>query len=525
MSDQKTTWAASAVIGLCLPLTVHAQGTELQEIFQSRLACELIEPLLSDSPVATVFSATAEGCVPVTPEDDGATLQADNVFVDASCRVSIPFEPTRLPDWCSSVFDASELGEGAGLSTDPALARWTLSPGSRFDVGTRPLSGSPQPWVQRMVYREIDTDQGLCRLEMRVFAPRPVINGASTVVDDGVPESNGRALIAWHGGSWSNRGFGTVGLELTIPHFTERGFTVFAPFYRLLGDSEGSPACHNADFESGVVADAIAAFDWVANNADRYGVSGTPVLFGQSAGAHLAARLAVEFPDEVASAVLFYPPVDFDDFVSRAQAGSYTNPQGIDIVSRVANLPLSDVDRAESPIPENSLPQRALQARIALPPLFMLHGDADGLVESRQSVRLCEALNGNRLTASDVEVPAIEALRRVFLCGERSVLHRVREAQHALDLCFFSALVPTDLCLAGSEASRQLVADSIASSAVFAADTVAEASNELFIDDVPLADGSTADESGEGGGGAALWLLGLSLVYVSRRRLQARMPV
>ncbi len=510
-----------AVLGV-VP-AVSADTPTLEDIFQTALACRLAESELANMPVSSVHTLGASGCEVVTPAADGVGLGRD-LYVDAGCQTALPYEATSLSDWCNTLLDESALGEGEGVVAAPDAQSWTLSPGVRLDLGARSLDDLPQPWLQRRVFREVDTDRGVCRLEMRVYAPRPVVDGVSPIVDDGTPLANGRALIAWHGGSWSGRGFGFLGLELTVPHFTARGFTVFAPFYRLLGDSEGSAACNRADFETDIVADAAAAVDWVNVHGSRYGVSGAPVVFGQSAGGQLAARIAADRPQDIASAVLFYAPVDFLDFVTRAQTGRYTDEQGLDILTRVVDQPVNAVDVSASPVPENSLPQRVASDGVPFPDVFMLHGDADELVESRQSMRLCQAINGDELIASDLELETISSGRQVFLCGERSSLHRVRQGQHALDLCISSTIIPTDLCLSGSEASRALVADAIGSATAFAASTVSEVTDELLTDDEPPEDveDDAADITAAGSGsGASSWLTMLALLTLIGTRFSA----
>ncbi len=76
---------------------------------------------------------------------------------------------------------------------------------------------------------------------------------------------------------------------------------------------------------------------WVREHAADYGSSPKPVVFGQSAGAHLATLLSVNNAESVSSAVLFHPPTDFTDFAVRAQ-------QGLDILERLLNVGVSDAD-------------------------------------------------------------------------------------------------------------------------------------------------------------------------------------
>ncbi|WP_088920311.1 alpha/beta hydrolase [Granulosicoccus antarcticus] len=435
-------------------------------------------------------------CVSRVPDE----LDQD-YFSDAGCEIPVAFEPTTLASHCELLLNADQLGEGQGINTPPV---WTLPPGTRLDVGARSLEGVQQPYLQRQIYRTVQTLRGECALEMRVYAPSPVSEGEQRP-----------SLLALHGGSWSSRGFGFFGLEMTIPHYVDAGFVVYAPFYRLLGDSEGSAACNEASIEQ-ISDDAAAALDWVQIHATDYGSSPKPVVFGQSAGAHLATSLAVNRSSEVASAVLFYTPTDFTDFALRAQQGFYTDEQGLGILERLLNVSADEADVSASPIPENSFPLRIVQEGIDIPPVFMVHGMQDGLVEARQSVRLCDALAGRQLLALDAEVEQPDTLREIVQCGAgsgaSSQLQLIREGEHALDVCLAGALLPTDLCPSGSEASRQEVASAIGDAVSFANNTGrgidgTEAGQRPAEDEVS----ETSGESGSGAGVVLPWLLALTL--------------
>lgn len=434
---------------------VAQQLPDIDDIFRNELACLLIEPLLADMQVSPVYEQ-ASGCRSVEPDDDPNAVY----FLDESCQVPLAFEPTPLIDHCRVLVDSTGLGEGQGIE-EPV---WTLPPGTRIDVGARSLENLTQPYLQRQIYRTIETTAGTCSLEMRIYASRPSANDQNL---SGEPMPTQPSLLALHGGSWSARGFGFFGLELTIPHFVEQGFVVYAPFYRLLGNSEGSAACHDASIAE-VVEDAQAALSWVQDHAAEFGSSEKPVVFGQSAGAHLAASLAVYDPERVAAAVLFYPPTDFTDFALRAQSGFYTNEQGLSILDRVLGIPADQVDINLSPVPENSFPQQILENDLSVPAMFIMHGMADELVEPRQSVRLCDALAGRELGQTDEPIDPVTAIREQIECGAESRLQLIREGQHALDICVEDAVVATDLCLSGSDASRQQVSLAIAEAVGFA---------------------------------------------------------
>jgi len=103
-----------------------------------------------------------------------------------------------------------------------------------------------------------------------------------------------------------------------MSQFTERGFVVFAPFYRLVGESDGNVECNGATWRE-VTADVESALSWVAENGSALGAADEPAsVFGQSAGAHLAAWLAANRSDDVGKALLYYAPIDALDFAAGA---------------------------------------------------------------------------------------------------------------------------------------------------------------------------------------------------------------
>jgi acetyl esterase/lipase len=439
------------VVALLFSTIGKAQGNaSLSEIFQNALACSLVEPLLARGEPAHLFAVEESLCVSAVPNEN----RNASYYLDEACSIPVNFSPISLYNYCELLLDPSTLGEGEGAVPD----QWTLSPGTRLDLGARSLDDVGQPYLQRRTYRNIETAGGICNLEMRIYSPRPGI-------------TNQGSLLALHGGSWSARGFGFFGLELTIPHFVEQGFVVFAPFYRLLGTSEGSTACNNSSIME-IVDDAEAALEWVRANASTYGGTEKPVVFGQSAGAHLALSLAVNQSESVVAGVLLYPPTDFTDFALRVRNDFYENTQGIGILERVIGLGAAEADLNASPIPENSFPIRIVESGLNIPPLLMIHGMADDLVEARQSIRLCDALAGREPLAVDAPTPSLTQLREIVSCGENSSLQLIREGKHALDLCVADIRIATDLCPSGSSQSRQEVSFAIADAATFASNAV-----------------------------------------------------
>jgi hypothetical protein len=197
--------------------------------------------------------------------------------------------------------------------------------------------------------------------------------------------------------------------------------------------------------------------------------------------------LAVNQSESVVAGVLLYPPTDFTDFALRVQNGFYENTQGVGILERVIGLSAAEADLNASPIPENSFPIRIVESGLKLPPLLMIHGMADDLVEARQSIRLCDALAGRELLAVDAPTPSLTQLREIISCGENSSLQLIREGKHALDVCVADIRIATDLCPSGSSQSRQQVSFAIADAVTFASDAV----------------GSQLQPAARSGGGAA----------------------
>src|SRR6185436_15809599 len=108
-----------------------------------------------------------------------------------------------------------------------------------------------------------------------------------------------------------------------------RGFVVFAPFYRLLGESDGNIECNGASRDD-LLSDVNDALTWVETNMGQYGASGPVAVMGQSAGAYLAANLAVNQYSHISRALLFYAPIDLRDYAVQYQAGASLDPGGVE---------------------------------------------------------------------------------------------------------------------------------------------------------------------------------------------------
>jgi len=412
-----------------LAALVTGDDDALQNLLSSAAQCEAAGLLQVPLLPAPLYQITGNGCellstgqavaddlVDGNAADVNTLLYNDEQFYnDAQCQSLIDFQSSADVSFCEYALDTERLGNAA--SNVPPLDRWTFSTGTRFDIGALSLTERVQPITQRVSYKKVDTAQGECALEMRIHA--------------------------FHGGSWQRRSSGALGIEAVATQFANEGYA----------------ACNDASL-SDVLDDAHDAFDWVVSNAARYGASGKPVVFGQSAGGHLSGVLAVERPDEIASAVLFYAPTDFTDFAAQILNGEVDSVTGQQILETVVDQTLDSIDTNAPLIRRNTLTERIVAEAIVTPPLFLLHGMNDTVLPFRQSVRLCDALAGdpdNGAAADAVAGQASDPLRRVVGCGfDASELHLITEGEHALDLC-----IAEELCLAGSPDSAAKTADSV----------------------------------------------------------------
>ncbi len=454
-----------------LAALVLNDNAAISEILSAAVECEVGGLLPIDLQPKPAYRADANTCLLVgRPVDDGT------YYSDSECRNSFEFFNTDLAEFCQVAVDSRRLG--STLSRSHELNRWSLSPGTRFDIGTASLQDKQQPYVQRLNYKTVSTSTGECHLEMRIYSDQPNTAGKTP-------------LIAFHGGSWQRRGFGFLGIEHMASNFVDAGFVVFAPFYRLVGSTDGPEQCNGASLED-LMNDAKDALDWVTLNRENFGASGKPVVFGQSSGGHLALSMSVRYPQQISRAVLFYTPTDFGDFVAQIKSGDYTGGQGQRILAAVAGLPIADLNDNNPLVVENSYPAIVEAQSDVYPPMFMLHGESDSLLPFRQSVRMCNGLSGSVDAGPASLAENTSSSSRSYDCDDRgSQLHLIAEGEHTLDFC-----VSDELCLAGSPASAQATGTVINKMLVWAS---AES-----LSDLP---GARAASAGAGGMGISLLIL------------------
>lgn len=199
------------------------------------------------------------------------------------------------------------------------------------------------------------------------------------------PAAEGAPLIVFvHGGGWRRGSRAVMVPTLTEPNpfarITDAGFAVASIDYRLSGE-----AVYPAQ-----VDDVRAAVSWLRANGTAYGVDARrPVLWGESAGATLAALVALEPESGVAGLIDWYGPADLQALST--ELGQLDDPTTRE-AGWLGGAVGSDPERARAASP-------ITRVRPASPPTLIAHGTADVAVPPSQSEAFAAALR-----AAGVEV-------------------------------------------------------------------------------------------------------------------------
>jgi fermentation-respiration switch protein FrsA (DUF1100 family) len=168
-----------------------------------------------------------------------------------------------------------------------------------------------------------------------------------------VPASPARGTIVVFNGNAGHRGFRAPLAEA----FAARGWSVLLTDYRGFGGNPGAPT------EEGLARDARAALTWLRSRSDVDAEA--TVYFGESLGAAVATRLAIQHPPR---ALVLRSP-----FTSLADVGRTHYPF----------LPVGLLLRDRYPVAE-------LVPRVGVP-VVVVAGTADVVVPYAQSVRVYDA--------------------------------------------------------------------------------------------------------------------------------------
>lgn len=419
--------------------------------------CEVIRNFETALPTSFLYTKSGRffsrtTCIAADPF--GANVE--EYYSDSACTIPVSYQPPNRTEYCQNLFGRrpnTTLGNAGGMPPDEPQP-WTASYGNRLAVMAETNSGTRQPLMTRVNYHEVRKRLGsgagfrrTCSLEMRVYKKDAAATGL-------------QPLLAIHGGSWKYRG-PFFALEALISQYTDAGFVVFAPFYRLVGEADGPAECNGASWTD-VVDDVEAALDWVKTNQGAYGaIADEPIaVMGQSAGAHLAAWLVTHRPSDISRALLLYPPTDLLDFL-RNRTGTYAAYNNADTVGTLNDFFQTDVTLVNVANPPNYVLQNSFTGLVnaSTPPVFVLHGISDELIPSNQSVILCNSYGGTAQNSGGGT-----NLRATYACGA-GYLHLFQQGRHGLDSCIRgqTGAAAAAVCLSGSDASADLVANSMTS--------------------------------------------------------------
>lgn len=455
----------------------------LDDLFEDLQTCLKARALKKELKHEPLYRLHGGQCSAVNPD----SYAPARLYAKADCSgETLLFKKTDFTGFCAEMLAPNDdyMGNAARLAGKEQW--WTLNPSLELALSTLSIEDNYQPYMTRerysspevrdqlflMDYEGRDSEDeewyadrnnpdrdspsvitlrgtGRCDLTMRIYKKSPAETGLKPV-------------LALHGGGWQLRGTPFVGFESEMSHLTERGFVVFVPFYRLVRPKSTVHECRKADWTE-LVADVSNALDWVKENGARYGAQADKVaVLGGSAGAHLGAWLTVNRKEDISKSVLFYPPTDFRAFIEKAR-----NTEDELIGERIMAHYLGILDLETIPLDHpsvvaNSFPHVIEQNPSDYPPVTLIHGNADTLVPSNQSVRLCNAYNGdveNGPAKDDGGTPSEGTFSKSYRCGESSHLHLVAEGGHSLDAC-----TPLS-CAAGGEESqaavRQIMTESL----------------------------------------------------------------
>jgi acetyl esterase/lipase len=185
-------------------------------------------------------------------------------------------------------------------------------------------------------------------------------------------------IIFWHGGGWTDGNktfYRFVGATLA-----QLGYVTVLPNYRVY------PQVRFPDF----MDDAADAVRWVEQHAAEFG--GDPqriVLMGHSAGAHMAAMLALNH------SYLRRAGVDTHHIIGLiGLSGPYRLAPNTKVLNTIFSAPFTSVDW-----------QVTSYASADAPPALLLHGGADSLVWPRNTTDLAAALRAHGVRAIDKIYP------------------------------------------------------------------------------------------------------------------------
>lgn len=204
-------------------------------------------------------------------------------------------------------------------------------------------------------------------------------DGLAMVMDIYKPDSgaNGAGVAYMISGGWMSSLPMQAAYESMFMPLVDAGYTVFAVRH-------GSSPRYNV-LEAW--SDVARAFQFIGDNADSYGVDPARLgVSGISAGGHLSLMLGLSTEGQThrpAAVVAYMPPTDL-----RGMTGPNDNFPALNFADDQAPT-VSPIDFASA----------------GDPPVLLVHGDADELVNIRHSERMFAALQAAGVTSEFIVIP------------------------------------------------------------------------------------------------------------------------
>lgn len=270
-----------------------------------------------------------------------------------------------------------------------ASSPWSVAPRLERDADagsavraawTRPASASQSTKLANLVY---STRNGQS-MRLDVYLPRGQ-----------APAGGWPVVLAIHGGGWRKFSKDQYAPKIA-PALVSQGFAVVAPNYALA--SPGRPSWPLA------MDDLRNSVRWVRENAARYKFDGGRIAsMGESAGGHLAALLG-SAPDDalekgvsskVQAVISFYGPTDLTSMVVDNTSGGWAVQQFVGSHPGFVPQRYRDASPLDQVTPDDS-------------PMMLIHGTADTIVPTVQSIDLARALNAAGIPSKLVVLPGAQ---------------------------------------------------------------------------------------------------------------------
>ncbi|MDZ7637104.1 MAG: alpha/beta hydrolase [Bryobacterales bacterium] len=206
-----------------------------------------------------------------------------------------------------------------------------------------------------------------------------VLDASYPITGDSVP-----AVIVVHGGGWE-AGDRRTYVNPLLALLEDSGYAWFSIDHRL-APAHPYPAA---------LEDVQAAIAWVHAHAGEFHIDPNRiVLAGESSGGHLVSLAGALDEARLSGVVSFYGIHNFENWLAvdgavRKNAGQFLG------VSRIDDFTLPRI-RAASPVNH---------VHPAMPPYFLIHGEADGGVPLAQSEEMCRAMRKARATCELFVLP------------------------------------------------------------------------------------------------------------------------